>query len=94
MLSGGVVADIANPTVRQVIRTGDIDGLSFLSSDGGVASGSPKSITQVIRNHEYILIVVVNTDAQGCTLSRVEMAHLEEHGQLTREVATCCVVFL
>jgi hypothetical protein len=62
---------VANPTVREVVRSGDIGGFAFQSSDVGDPIASISSLTEVIRNHEWIMIVVVNTDA--CTSSGVSL---------------------
>ncbi len=50
---------IASPIVREVLRSGDIQSFAFTSSDHGDPIASISSLTEVIRNHEYILIVVV-----------------------------------
>eukprot|EP00051_Salpingoeca_urceolata_P015270 m.197170 g.197170 ORF g.197170 m.197170 type:complete len:630 (+) comp18343_c0_seq3:60-1949(+) len=60
-----VFLSMVNPTVRQVLRTGDTDALPLISSDTGDPIGKIDSLSTVIRNHEYILLVAVNTDASG-----------------------------
>ncbi len=59
---------IANPTVREVLRSGDIQSFAFSSSDHGDPIASISSLTEVIRNHEYILIVVVSVDGAAWPL--------------------------
>lgn len=60
-----LLLSIASPIVREVLRSGDIQSFAFTSSDHGDPIASISSLTEVIRNHEYILIVVVSTDASG-----------------------------
>ncbi len=71
VLSSRACDSVANPTVREVVRSGDIGGFAFQSSDVGDPIASISSLTEVIRNHEWIMIVVVNTDA--CTSSGVSL---------------------
>ena len=57
--------NIANPTVREVLRTGDVDGLPLVSSDTGNPYFSISSLSTVIRSQSYLLFVLLNTDASG-----------------------------
>eukprot|EP01022_Parablepharisma_sp_SALTPOND_P005076 TRINITY_DN121611_c0_g1_i1.p1 TRINITY_DN121611_c0_g1~~TRINITY_DN121611_c0_g1_i1.p1 ORF type:complete len:668 (+),score=15.71 TRINITY_DN121611_c0_g1_i1:91-2004(+) len=49
----------------EIIRTGDVQGLVVKSTDKGDPFYSIRSITEVIRNHQWIAIVVVNMHAGG-----------------------------
>jgi hypothetical protein len=74
VLSSRAYDSVANPTVREVVRSGDIGGFAFQSSDAGDPIASISSLTEVIRNHEWIMIVVVNTDAcTSCLVAGVSL---------------------
>lgn len=60
-----VFLSIAHPIVREVLRTGDIESLRCTSSDPGDPIKAIASLFEPIRNHEWILFVVVNTNANG-----------------------------
>jgi len=60
-----VLLSIASPRVRHVIRTGDVAGMELHSSDPGSEIHNSSSVTEVIRNDDSVLVVVINTDAGG-----------------------------
>jgi hypothetical protein len=60
-----VFKSITNPTIRHILRTGDIQSLPIKSSDTGNPIDSVSSIVEVIRNEKHIMIVILNTNASG-----------------------------
>eukprot|EP00043_Microstomoeca_roanoka_P008288 m.79844 g.79844 ORF g.79844 m.79844 type:complete len:620 (-) comp14183_c1_seq2:174-2033(-) len=66
--NGGILTamrSITHPQVKEVLRTGDIDALPFVSSDQGDPIKNITSLTQVIRNHDHMLVIVTSFNAQG-----------------------------
>jgi hypothetical protein len=65
-----MLLSIANPTVRNILRTGDIQGLKLSTSEGsnfdaeGFVTPGP-SIMEIIRNDKYIMVVFINSNASG-----------------------------
>ena len=53
------------PLCSKVVRTGDIQAFDFKTSDTYSSAWVSESIVQVIRNHEYILVVALNTKVDG-----------------------------
>jgi hypothetical protein len=60
-----LLLSIANPTVRHVLRTGDVESLPLKWSDSGNPIESINSLVEVIRNDQYIMVVLVNTKGDG-----------------------------
>lgn len=56
---------IAHAQVRRVLRTGDVGGLRLHSSDGGDPTTDARSITEVVRSDDTILLLAINADATG-----------------------------
>lgn len=54
---------VANPTVREVMRTGDVGGLVFSSSVQGDPTWKTDALVEVIRSHEYVAVILINTKA-------------------------------
>jgi hypothetical protein len=60
-----LLLSVANPTVRHILRTGDVESLPFRWSDSGNPIQSISSLVEVIRNDNYIMVVLVNTNGGG-----------------------------
>jgi hypothetical protein len=60
-----LLLSVANPTVRHVLRTGDVESLPLRWSDSGNPIQSIRSLVEVIRNDNYIMVLLVNTNGSG-----------------------------